>query len=112
MAQPAKSFSVADEPRRAPRSRTRLAAKIIFGEAMRIVECVVRDWSDLGVKIEMPVAADLPERLWLLDQRFPLAHEVRLIWRRGRFAGLELADAIDHHDAHPHVRVLRRLRRA
>ncbi|HEY5072215.1 MAG TPA: hypothetical protein VII63_09300 [Caulobacteraceae bacterium] len=57
---------------------------------MLSVPCTVRNWSETGVKIELPPQTALPRRFWLIDHRFALTHEARLVWRDENFAGLEL----------------------
>jgi hypothetical protein len=98
------------EPRRSPRHRTFLGATIVHSAEMHTIPCTIRDWSDKGVKVELPPMALLPLRFWLIDHRIDLAHEVRLTWRRGNFAGLELIDCRELNlSTDPQTRILRRV---
>jgi hypothetical protein len=90
--------------------RAFLGATIVHGEHLHCVDCIVRDASDTGVKISIPPLTVLPDRFWLLDHRLAVAHEARLAWRRGNFAGLEFVGRRAlHGSADPAVGVLRRI---
>lgn len=78
------------ENRRVGRRRTLLGATLVYGANLLTVDCMIRDWSDRGVRIELPTVVLLPERLWMIEHRMALAHEAKLVWHRGNLAGLEL----------------------
>jgi len=95
---------------RSPRRRTYIGATIVHGHEMMTVDCVVVDSSDTGVKISVPPMTMLPERFWMLDRRIALAHEARLVWRRGGFAGIEFVGRRELDTvSDPALRILRRI---
>ncbi|HEY5071353.1 MAG TPA: PilZ domain-containing protein [Caulobacteraceae bacterium] len=110
MGTPASDSKAGSEARGAPRRRTLLGATIVHGEDLLTLACTVRDWSDTGVKIELPPMTVLPDRFWLLDHRTAVAYEAKLLWRRENRAGLELIghSALDA-ASDPRLRILRRI---
>jgi hypothetical protein len=91
----ASSVGERPEHRRAVRHRTFLGATIVHGDAMLTMACSVRDWSDVGARIEVPLLPVLPGKFWLLDRRSPVAMECRLVWRRENLIGVEFTDRKD-----------------
>ena len=78
------------DARAQPRRRALLGATIVYGPDMLTVECKIRDWSDNGVRGQLPTMVLLPERFWIIEHRIAFAHEARLVWREGNLVGLEL----------------------
>src|ERR1035438_8607009 len=110
MTSAASSFRPEAGDPRTPRRRTFIGATIVHGPDLLTLDCVVVDTSDTGVKITLPPLTVLPETFWMLDRRIALAHESRLIWRRGNFAGVEFVGrkALDA-ESDPKLRILRRI---
>jgi len=86
----AKKRQAREDTRAHPRRRALLGGTIVYGDEMLTVECKIRDWSENGVKVELPTAVLLPKRFWFIEHRLGFAHEAKRVWRRGQLAGLEL----------------------
>jgi hypothetical protein len=78
------------DARAQPRHRALLGATIVYGPDMLTVDCKIRDWSDNGVRVQLPTMVLLPEHFWIIEHRIAFAHEARLIWRKDDLVGLEL----------------------
>ena len=81
------------ERRRYPLIRVQKAAKIVVG-TFSVLDCVVRDLSGTGARIEINNAADLPEAV---DVTFDGGHTFRpcrLRWRSSTETGVEFFEAM------------------
>ena len=77
------------ERRKIPRARALKGAKIAFNQRRSVIDCVVRNLTDVGAMLKVPSTAGIPERF---DFRFE--HErsyrpARVIWRREDALGVE-----------------------
>jgi hypothetical protein len=92
------------------RPRTLLGATLVYGPDLLTVDCTIRDRTDRGVRIELPTMVLLPERFWMIEHRLAVAHEAKLVWRRGNLVGLELLArrGLDS-ETDPNLRRLRRI---
>jgi len=80
------------ERRRYHRIRIQKDAKIVIG-TLSVLDCVVRDLSSTGARIEIAAAADLPEAV---DVTFDGGHTFRpcrLRWRSPNETGVEFFEA-------------------
>jgi hypothetical protein len=76
------------ERRKCTRSRVLKVAKLVIGGSAT-VECVVRNLTNDGARIELSGSADLPENL---DMTFDGGHSFRpcrLAWRSATASGLQ-----------------------
>jgi PilZ domain-containing protein len=81
------------ERRRYPRIRVQKDAKILIG-TFSVLDCVVRDLSGTGARIEMCDAANLPEAV---DVTFDGGHTFRpcrVRWRSPNETGVEFFEAM------------------
>ena len=69
------------ERRRAPRTRVRKAAQLIFGQPCSLIGCTVRDLSIGGACLQMPSPVGLPEMFELSFDCFRSARQCRVRWR-------------------------------
>jgi hypothetical protein len=79
------------ERRKIPRARALKGAKIAFNQHRSVIDCVVRNLTDVGAMLKVPSTVGIPERF---DFRFD--HErsyrpARVIWRREDTLGVEFA---------------------
>ena len=82
------------ELRRSPRLRTFLGGKIVFQDGAYSYNCIVRDMSDAGARVEISGARLIPRRFFFLTSREVVAYESELIWRTQRMAGLKFRTTI------------------
>jgi hypothetical protein len=81
------------ERRRYPRIRVQKAAKVLVG-SISVLDCMVRDLSGSGARLEIQDAADLPEAV---DVTFDGGHTFRpcrLRWRSPTETGVEFFEAM------------------
>jgi hypothetical protein len=74
--------------RRAARKRTLLGGKVVYGEGTFIRDCRIRDVSDTGARIVLPAGEFIPEKVFLLESRRPVAHEAEVSWIKAPEFGL------------------------
>ena len=74
--------------RRSTRRRAFFSGKIVHCDGSHSFDCVIRDISESGAKIEIKQSDIVPKRLFLLGSRTPTAFEAELVWRKGNLAGL------------------------
>ena len=77
------------ERRKRPRLRVFKSAKLVLGKSS-VFDCVVRDLTDVGARIEIPNAIDLPKKLGMTFDGGRLIRTCRLVWRKLTGAGVEL----------------------
>lgn len=84
------------ERRTEPRISTQTPGRIMHGDNLRLwADCIIRDLSASGAKIELSHLHKLPPRFILLHFSRATAYEVVLKWRRGDLAGM----AFEHQHA-------------
>lgn len=77
------------ERRGEPRLPVRAAGRVMFGDKLAMwADCVIRDLSGSGAKIELSQLVKLPPRFLLIHLQEGVALEVVLKWRRGDLAGM------------------------
>jgi hypothetical protein len=97
-------------PKRAPRVRTCLNGRIVYGDGAYSVDCAIRDLSEGGARISIHERQFLPVGLYLIVVRNCIAHEARVVWLRYPSRGLQFLKTYTLSDALPHdLQYLRRL---
>lgn len=79
------------ERRKIPRARALKGAKIAFNQHRSVIDCVVRNLTDVGAMLKVPNTVGIPERF---DFRFDNERKyrpARVIWRREDTLGVEFA---------------------
>ena len=74
--------------RKAPRKRTLIGGKVVYGEGVFVRDCSIRDVSERGARITLPKGECIPTRVFLLDRRNPIAYEARVCWIKAPDFGL------------------------
>jgi hypothetical protein len=74
------------EKRRSPRQKV-FGPALILGPKLES-NCVIRDLSSTGAKLEVPAAIELPRAFNLMLLKTNSSRHVLLKWRRGNFAGV------------------------
>jgi hypothetical protein len=83
-----------DEKRDVRRSRVLLAGKLTNGHGL-VMDCTIRDLSDVGARVHVPSAIGLPDEVALLVMREGMVRLSRRIWSRAPLFGLQFLDAED-----------------
>jgi len=84
-----------DNRRRARRARTLLAGKIIAGNGLNVLDCMIRDFSSGGARVRISAATALPPKVSLLVIKEGLLFEANVAWRRGDETGLTFVGRYD-----------------
>jgi PilZ domain-containing protein len=70
------------------RPRVYYGGLIAFNTRNSTMECVVRNFSDLGAKVEFENTALLPDEVDFVIRRRALCRQAWIVWRRDNQAGL------------------------
>ena len=106
MSEPARAVS---EHRKAPRQRAYIGGKLVYGDYFSL-DCVVRDITTDGARIQLPEGQAVPDTVYLVDLKTAIAYDAHVAWRRYPQVGLQfdhqhgLAEA-----STPHLRILKQL---
>lgn len=97
------------EHRKAARQRSYIGGKLVYGNYFSL-DCVVRDITTDGAKVQLPDGQAVPDHVHLVDLKTAIAYEAHVAWRRYPLVGL----AFDHQHpladaATPHLRILKQL---
>jgi hypothetical protein len=77
------------ERRSEPRTPSSAPARLLHGDKLALwADCVIRDLSSNGAKIELSHFYKVPPRFVLLHFQAGVAYEAVLKWRRGDLAGM------------------------
>jgi hypothetical protein len=77
------------ERRAEPRQSVSIRARVLQGQGLTMwADCVIKDLSASGAKIELSHFYKLPPRFVLLHLEAGVAYEVVLKWRRADLAGM------------------------
>jgi PilZ domain len=95
--------------RRMVRNRVYYGGRLAFNARSSTVSCIVRDYTDLGAKVEFEGAVLLPFSLEFAIERRGLECPARVAWCDRNAAGLAFADAQETSDIIP-LDLARRLR--
>lgn len=52
-----------------PRRRTFKGGKLTFNKGLSVLDCIVRDWSEDGARLELPTTVGVPESFELGSSR-------------------------------------------
>ena len=81
-----------DDQRYVPRRRVLKTGKIIFADGNMVVECVIRNLSVAGARLDVPATLALPHDFTLLDVQTSRRYIASVAWRRGDQMGVEFSD--------------------
>jgi hypothetical protein len=106
MSEPAASRA---EHRQIQRQRSYLGGKLVYGDYFSL-DCVVRDITTSGAKLQLPEGQAVPDKVYLVDLKTAIAYDAHVVWRRYPLIGV----AFDHQyglteAATPHLRILKQL---
>ncbi|NVN86670.1 MAG: PilZ domain-containing protein [Rhodopseudomonas sp.] len=73
--------------RKISRGRVYYGGRIAFNQRKSTIDCIVRNFSPSGAKVELAPAANLPDEVDLTIERKGLAVLARMVWRHQDQAG-------------------------
>ncbi|NBN64068.1 PilZ domain-containing protein [Microvirga tunisiensis] len=77
-----------DERRAAPRMRVLKAGRIVFGNGMRVYDCMLRNSSEGGVLLKVPSTHDVPDEFMLYVDTDQIRRPVQIVWRKADQLGV------------------------
>ena len=81
------------ETRKSSRVRSLLSAQVIFNKGASTFDCIVRNISADGARLEIADSMALPAEFELDIPHKGRAFRARIVWRGDNLVGVELADA-------------------
>jgi hypothetical protein len=87
-----------EEKRIIRRQRVLKSGKIIFADGNSVVDCVIRNLSVAGARLEVPTTIGLPHEFSLLDAHSGRTYIAKVAWRRGETMGVEFSDPPEDED--------------
>lgn len=78
-----------DDKRKAPRRRVLKGGKIVFADAMRVIDCTIRDMSDDGARLVIANSIGVPDTFLLYEQAKGLLYPATVAWRRADAVGVK-----------------------
>lgn len=81
------------ERRRAARQRSFLQGRLFYNGRRNSVDCVIRDISEIGARLQFSAAVTVPEALELYVPHKDQMHRVRVEWRHGEEMGVVFLNA-------------------
>ncbi len=81
-----------EKQRCAPRRRVLKAAQIVLDGGQRVIDCMIRDISESGAKIDTEVEQALPGQFWVVlpdGTRRP----TKLVWQNANLLGVHFSDS-------------------
>jgi len=76
------------EKRKSARKKSFLRGKIAYDRGAHSFDCIIRDISDTGARIDLPLDQIVPKQFVLIDMRTGNAYEVEVKWRKRSQFGL------------------------
>ncbi|MDP4594788.1 MAG: PilZ domain-containing protein [Beijerinckiaceae bacterium] len=81
-----------DEQRKVMRARTVYRGSIVFNNNNSTIDCLVRNFSELGAKIIVDESITFPQQFQLLVPQKGRTFTAMVIWRAGQEVGVEFQD--------------------
>jgi len=77
------------DKRNKQRQRVLKTGKIIFANGSFTVDCIIRNQSQIGARLQVPLSVAIPDRFTLLDAQSGLCRAARVVWRKGDELGIQ-----------------------
>jgi hypothetical protein len=77
------------DKRNKQRQRVLKTGKIIFANGSFTVDCIIRNQSQIGARLQVPLSVAIPDRFTLLDAQSGLRRAAGVVWRKGDELGIQ-----------------------
>lgn len=77
-----------DEHRRSPRQRVLKSGKIVYGGGTIQIDCVIRNISATGARLEVPTSIPVPDKFELVEASGHKRRAATVMWRKGALMGI------------------------
>lgn len=81
------------EKRSRTRPRTLKGAKIVFGDGSRVIDCTIRNRSDIGAQLKVPSIVGIPDQFQLHETTTGERRTVTIVWRKVGLLGVKFEAA-------------------
>ena len=89
-----------DEKRKVTRRRVLKEGKIVFADAMRVIDCTIRDMSVEGARLLIANTIGIPATFYLYEKSTGLLYPTSIVWRQSNMLGVKFeGPASSIHDA-------------
>lgn len=78
--------------RKEHRGRTYLGGQAVFNNRWSTIDCLVRNMSESGARLEFPGSVFLPEEFELVIRQRGNSRRVRIAWREAKSLGISFLD--------------------
>jgi PilZ domain len=78
-----------DDKRKTPRRRVLKEGKIVFADAMRVIDCTIRDMSDEGARLLIANTVGVPDSFLLYEKSAQTLHPATVVWRQSNALGVK-----------------------
>ena len=82
------------ERRAVPRQKSFLQGRIYFNNRRSTVDCLIRDYSDLGARLKFSESIAVPEAIELFIPNKEEIHRARVEWRSGNEMGVSFGEEV------------------
>ena len=77
-----------DDKRGGPRQRVLKSGKIVFAGGSFSVDCTIRNLSQTGGRLQVPLTVAIPDRFILVDGQARTQREAIVVWRKNDLIGV------------------------
>jgi hypothetical protein len=77
-----------DDKRASARQRTLKSGKIVFASGSFTIDCIIRNLSELGARLQVPRAVAIPDHFSLVEVETGRTRQAHALWRRGGLMGV------------------------
>jgi len=77
-----------DDKRKSPRRRVLKEGKIVFADAMRVIDCTIRDMSPEGARLLIANTVGLPDTFTLYEKSTGMLYPASVVWRQSNALGI------------------------
>ena len=79
---------LADNKRGSPRQRVLKSGRIVFANGAFSVDCSIRNISETGARLQVPLTVSIPDHFTLVDSHGGTRHFAKVVWRKGDLLGI------------------------
>lgn len=97
------------ERRKLHRPRMLQGGKIVFGKNNLLIDCMIRDRTEMGARLKVAISTDVPNHIRLFITGDNALTPARIVWRSEREIGVEFTGPAEpiRDVADPQLRALR-----
>jgi PilZ domain len=78
-----------DDKRKALRRRVLKEGKIVYADAMRVIDCTIRDMSAEGARLLIANTLGVPDNFNLYEKSTGLLYPASVVWRQSNALGVK-----------------------